>query len=183
MTVRRFLPHLLALMLGVGAAVLVACGGEGAEGGIPGANADDLKRELDDVRDFVDRGDCGSELDGQLRQVREQLESLPASVDGDLIQRLRDGVARLDGVAFEECSEGEEETTEETPNTVTEQVPTITETQPPAQTEPPPQEEQPAPEEEPAPVEPAPQDPANPGDGGGQGGSPGSGGTPPELVP
>ena len=177
MIVRRALPHLLALTLGVCAALLVACGGDGPEGGIPGANADELKKELADVQDFVDRGDCGSQLQGQLRQVREQLDNLPQSVDAQLEQTLRDAADRLDAAAFEECEAEEEpvETTEEPPETVTEQVPTITEEVPTTTTAPPV-------EPEPVPEEPAPEAPA-PGDGGGQGGGDGSGGTPPELVP
>ena len=88
MTMRRALPHAVALLLGAGAAVLIACGGS-TKGGIPAASAGELKSQIEDVLQAVDGGRC-DELDGQLRQVDEGIEALPATVDQRLRQSLAD---------------------------------------------------------------------------------------------
>ena len=55
MTMRRGLPHLVALMLGIGAALLAACGSS-TRGGIPSADAASIKGQLEDVRTRVADG-------------------------------------------------------------------------------------------------------------------------------
>jgi TolA-binding protein len=177
--VRRALPYLASLLLGVCAALLVACAGE-TKGGIAAASATDLKRQLEDVRERVDAGRCG-ELNGQLRQIDERIDALPASVDEQLKQALRDGVTRLRSTAPRECNDNHsatqtettppEETTPTTPSeTTTETTPT---TETPTTTLPTtPTTEVPTttlpPLESPPPVEPPP--PVGPG-----------GGTPPDI--
>jgi TolA-binding protein len=145
MTVRRALPYLAALLLGVCAALLAACAGN-TTGGIAAASAADLKRQLEDVRERVDRGRCG-ELNGQLRQIGDRIDALPASVDEQLKQALRDGVSRLRSTAPNECNEADTQTqtqttapleTETTPEQTTAAPPTTQTTTGPATTTTPP---------------------------------------------
>ncbi len=124
----RRLPYLLALLLGAAAALLVACGG-GTKGGIPSASAGDLKSQIEDVQQAVEDGRC-DDVPGQLRQVDDGIDDLPASVDDRLRERLRDAGEGLHRVALEECNERETQTqTTETTETQT--------TAPPTQTTPP----------------------------------------------
>lgn len=175
---RRFLPYVLALVLGAGAALLAACG-DSTRGGIPAADAADLNSQLEDVRDRVDDGNC-DELSGQLRQVDNGIDDLPRSVDNRLIESLRDGADRLQRRAVQECNENRTPTQTEPAETVTEeepvqtQAPPRTQTTPPETTTQPPQNTvttPPAP-----PVQPPPADDPEPPPDVGQGG-----GTPPEV--
>jgi TolA-binding protein len=133
MTMRHPLPHLLALLLGAGAALLVACGG-GTKGGIPAASAGELKSQIADVQQAVDDGRC-EDVSGQLRQVDESIDALPATVDERLRQSLRDASDRLHKSSLEECKV-QTETTQtqtvpaQTVPTVTQTVPTVTQTVP-----------------------------------------------------
>ena len=184
MTVRRILPFLLAALLGVGAALLVACGATG-DGRIPAASASDLKREINDVRQAVADDRC-EDVSGQLRQVDERIDDLPPTVNDQLRNSLRDGANRLLDAARDECEAAttettttetvpEEETTTETVPTETETTPPpTTTTQPPATTAPappPPPPPNPVPAPEPNPVPPPPPS-----------GTPG-GGVEPEITP
>ena len=181
MIVRRMLHHLLAALLGVGAALLAACG-SGTTGGIPQANAGDLKSQIIDVRQAVDDGRC-SDVPGQLRQVDEGIDDLPPSVDEQLVSNLREGADTLRRLAADECEAPTETTqtqTTETPTQTVEEQPTQTETTPaettttttPTQTTPPTTTPQPPPPPQPAPPpEPEPGPPP---------GTPG-GGTEPEI--
>ena len=180
MTMRRALPLLVALLLGAGAALLVACGGGGTKGGIPAASAGELKSQIEDVQQAVDGERC-EELGGQLRQVDDAVEALPGTVDQRLRQSLAGAAERLRQNAIRECA------TEQTP-TQTQSTPTQTQEEPvettpaPEETEPeetapapppattPPEEEppppvEPAPVPPPPPVQPAPVPPATPGGG------------------
>ncbi|MGH2944583.1 MAG: hypothetical protein ACRDLN_17610, partial [Solirubrobacteraceae bacterium] len=122
---RRPLTTLLALLLGVGAALLVACG-DGTSGGVPAANASDLKSQINDVRQAVDDGRC-TDVPGQLKQVDEGVDDLPPSTDTQLVRGLRDGADTLRRVAVNECNARDEDTTT-TETTTTET--TTTETVP-----------------------------------------------------
>ena len=168
------LPHLSAALLGVGAALLAACG-SGTEGGIPAANAGDLKSQIEDVRQAVDDGRC-SDVPGQLRQVDEGIDDLPPSTDEQLMTNLRDGADTLRRLAADECEPPTETTETETTETetLTTEEPTTTETTPAettttppptTTTAPPPTTEQPPPPPEPQPQpEPGPP-PGTPGGG------------------
>jgi hypothetical protein len=138
----------LALGLGLLAAVATSCGGSGVEGGLPASRAEVIKREIQDVQEFVARGDC-EDLNGQLRQVDQEIDNLPASVDEDLVANLREGSAKLRDTAVQACNQPETttqqtetttppavtETTPTTPpDTVTETVPTTTDVVPPPTT-------------------------------------------------
>jgi outer membrane biosynthesis protein TonB len=172
MTVRRTLPYLLAAMLGVGAALLAACG-SGTDAGIPSANASDLKSQISDVRQAVEDRRC-ADVAGQLRQVDERIDDLPPSTDDQLVNNLRDGADKLLGVARQECdAESTQTTTTETQTTNTTettqepiQTPTTpadttttstaTVQTPPPPPPPPPPAPEPQPEPEPEPVPPPP---------------------------
>jgi outer membrane biosynthesis protein TonB len=131
MIVPRPLPYLLALVLGVGAALLVACGG-GTKGGIPSASAGDLKSQIEDVQQAVEDGRC-EDVSGQLRQVDEGIDRLPASVDDRLRTSLRDASEALRRAAVSECADRETTTTTQPTQTQTQP----TQTQTPTQTVPP----------------------------------------------
>jgi hypothetical protein len=175
----RTLPYLLALVLGVGAALLAACG-QTTRGGIPAADASGLKRQLDNVRQRVADGRC-DQLAGQLREVNNRIDELPRSVDARLVKALRNGADRLQRRAVEDCNANSVPTETQTTPTVTETVPTQTETAPPETTTTPPETTTTPPdtttipppptttEPVPPPEPPAPP-PASPG-----------GGTPPEI--
>ncbi|MDX6719637.1 MAG: hypothetical protein QOJ63_1891 [Solirubrobacteraceae bacterium] len=136
MTMRHPLPHLIALLLGAAAALLVACGG-GTKGGIPAASAGELKSQIADVQQAVDEGRC-DDVSGQLRQVDESIDALPSTVDERLRQSLRDASDRLHKSALSECKAQTEtqtqtvpaETQTQTLPTETQAVPTVTQTAP-----------------------------------------------------
>jgi hypothetical protein len=133
MTVPRPLPHLLALLLGVAAALLAACGG--TSDGIPSANAGDLKSQIEDVQQAVDSGRC-SDVYGQLKQVDERIDDLPPSTDPQLVRTLREGADQLRSVAIEQCDATPAETTTPAPPPVPE--PPAPQPPPPAPAPPPP---------------------------------------------
>jgi TolA-binding protein len=136
MTMPRTLPHLLALLLGVGAALLAACG-QTTRGGIPAADASSLNRELESVRAAVADGRC-DQLADQLREVNTRIDELPRSVDARLVQALRNGADRLQRRAVADCNANNVPTETQTTPTVTETVPTETiPTQPDTTTTPP----------------------------------------------
>jgi hypothetical protein len=141
----------LALGLGLLAAVAASCGSTGVRGGLPATRADVIKREVGDVQEFVARGDC-QDLNGQLRQVDQEIDNLPPSVDQTLVDNLRQGSARLRDTAVQACNEPETTTQTDTvpaapvttdttpttpPDTVTETIPTTTDVVPPPATTPP----------------------------------------------
>jgi hypothetical protein len=114
----------IALGLGLLAAVATSCGATGVKGGLPAARASVIKREIADVQKFVDRGDC-QDLNGQLRQVDQEIDNLPASVDAGLVANLRQGSAKLRDSAVQACNTPTTPaTTPTTPTTPVETVPT-----------------------------------------------------------
>jgi TolA-binding protein len=180
MTMHRALPYAIALVLGVAAAVLAACGAS-TRGGVPAADASGLKRQLEGVRVRVADGRC-NELDQQLREVDTAIDTLPRSVDARLVKALRDGADRLQRTAVEDCNANRVQTQAQTTPTVTEAPPpetTTTETEttttPPETTTTPPETTTTPPETTTVPLPPPPEavpvpPPVSPG-----------GGTPPEV--
>ena len=142
MSMRSALPLLLALVLGVAAAALVACGSSGSSRRqfIPNRSAQRMSNALDDVRSAVDAGDCTT-AEQALARARGVLVNLPSSVSDRLVARLRQGLDNLRVVAPKECAENRaksqtqttttetttpEATTETTPTTTTSTTPTTT---------------------------------------------------------
>jgi hypothetical protein len=134
---RRGLPHLVALTLGIGAALLAACG-SGTRAGIPSSDASGIKGQLEDVRSRVSDGKCDN-LSSELRDVNEAIDNLPRSVDNRIVTELRDGADRLQVAAVRDCNDNSAATqTETTPPETTTQPPQTT-TQPPETTTQPPE--------------------------------------------
>ncbi len=140
---RRALPHVIALLLGTAAALLVACGGGGTKGGIPAASAGELKDQLASVRNAVAGGRCNDVTD-QLKQVDEDVSSLPGTVDKSLRAALGDASGRLREKALNECKPATKTQTQppvtqtQTQTTDTQTQPTQTQTAPPLTTTAPP---------------------------------------------
>jgi TolA-binding protein len=173
--VRRWLPYVLAAILGVGTALLVACG-DGPAHGLSANQASKLQSDLVDVQQRVDSAHC-NELIKQLSQIDTRIDELPSSVDAQLRERLREGAERLRSTSRTECEENRQGTQTDTTTTETQTEPTTTETQPPATTATQPQTTTAPPTTTavpPAPPEPpvTPPPPVGPG-----------GGTPPEINP
>ena len=82
----RVLPLLIALLLGVGASLLVACGG--TRGGVPTADANRIVDDLDAVGQAVDAGDCQAATSA-LARVRQEVQGLPPSTAKSLVDRLQ----------------------------------------------------------------------------------------------
>ena len=129
-----------AFAVGLLAAFAASCAGNGVKGGLPQSSADDLKAQISDVQEFVDRGDCDG-IDGQLRQVQQAIDNLPESTDENLVANLRQGADQLQSTAIEACNQRTQTQTQaqtQPQETVTEAIPTVTETVPttPTQTTP-----------------------------------------------
>jgi hypothetical protein len=171
---------LAAVLLGVTATLLAACGEEERTGLLSQTRAAQIKDGLADVEEAVNDGSC-TRVREELTGLRTQLDQLPRSTDAELRDRLQEGVAHLDDIAPIECegdeTETEPETTPETtPETSPETAPPVETTPPPVETTPPPATTQP----------PAGEDREEGGAGDEQ--TPGSGngppgGTPPGQVP
>jgi hypothetical protein len=157
---RAPLPHLVALVLGVGAAVAVGCGDRSNL--IPAGKADSLTQQLADIKSRIDQGDCDGITD-DVRQFREDVIALGKNgVDTSLRRRLREGADALLDTAADDCAQARNDqtqtettdtTTTETDTTPTDTVTTVeTQTQPtdtatqptPTTTEPPTATEPPA---------------------------------------
>jgi hypothetical protein len=134
--VRRPLPYLVALILGVAAAVAVGCGDRSNL--IPSSDAAALKAQLSQIKADVDAGNCTG-LDGKLQQVHDDATNLPGKIDRGLRSRINDGVQALQQTAPDDCALAAKTAQTETqpPPTQTETVPTTpTETQTETQTTP-----------------------------------------------
>jgi cell division septation protein DedD len=139
---RAALPFLLALVLGVAAAAVVACGSSGSSRRqfIPDRSAQRMSTALDDVRSAVDDGDC-TKAEQALARARGVLVNLPSSVSNRLVARLQQGLDNLRVIAPQECARNKTQTetttttetttpettaTETTPTTTTSTTPTTT---------------------------------------------------------
>jgi hypothetical protein len=119
---------LLAALLGVGAAVLVACGGSG-KGLIPLADAGPLKHDFEAVAQAAQTGDgdCTA-TEAAIRKTESDLQALPASVDTGLRDRLEEGVSHLSERARQMCSQPLSPATTTTETTTTKTAPAKTTT-------------------------------------------------------
>jgi cell division septation protein DedD len=127
MATARVLPLLIALLLGVGASLLVACGG--TRGGVPAAAANGIVDDLDAVRQAVDAGDCQAATTA-LARVRQEVQGLPASTSKSLVDRLQRGVDNLQRRVPSECRSQGTTTTDTTPTDTTPTDTTPTDTMP-----------------------------------------------------
>ena len=116
----------LAFVLGVLAAVLVACGGGASDKLIPASNADQISSDLADLRQAIDNHDC-SAAQQKLTAVEQSIQNLPTTVDARIRRRLRVGLAKLSPRVQIDCVQT---TTTQTTPTTTETTPTTTETTP-----------------------------------------------------
>jgi hypothetical protein len=115
MSMRSALPYVLALVLGVSAAVLAACGSSSDDRKefIPQRSADRLSSALSDVRSAVDDGDCEAAASA-IARARGVLVNLPSAVDNRLVARLRQGIENLQEIAPDECQGNQDTTPSET---------------------------------------------------------------------
>jgi hypothetical protein len=126
---RAPLPHLVALLLGVAAAIAVGCGDRSNL--IPPSRADALTGQLADIKAKIASGECDGITD-QVRQVRTAVIALKTSnVDSSLRRRLREGADSLLDHAADDCAQvrlGQTTETEPTDTQTTETETTPTET-------------------------------------------------------
>ena len=104
----RLLPSLVALILGVGTAFLVACGGDGR---LPQSDASRVENALDDVAADFRAGKCQAAEEAVAR-ARGALLNLPDSVDSRLRDRLNSGVANLRARIPVTCGQAQTQTQE-----------------------------------------------------------------------
>jgi hypothetical protein len=131
MTVKLALRIARAALLGVAAALLIACGSSSSKQLIPLANAGPLQSDIDAVEAAAQSGEgsCGP-TEKALLKLEQDYAALPESVSSGLRGNLRQGIENLHKVAHELCAQPLAGTT----NTATTQT-TTTETTPPAETE------------------------------------------------
>jgi len=111
---------LLALVLGAVCAVLVGCGTKSNPHLLSAGRADNVSRDLDDLRSAVDSGDCQAASEAA-RRLQDDVSTLPRTTDPRLAARLQEGALNLRVRAAKECRQ-----TETTPTTTTETTQTET---------------------------------------------------------
>lgn len=96
---------LSAGLLGVACAVLVACGSSG-KGLIPAASAGPLQSDFEAVAQAAEQGngDCTATQEA-IAKTEADFQTLPASVDSGLRERLRVGIANLSSRARGLCTQ------------------------------------------------------------------------------
>ncbi|MCW2983213.1 MAG: hypothetical protein JWR63_783 [Conexibacter sp.] len=125
---RAPLPHLVALVCGVLAALAVGCGDRSNL--IPASRADALTQQLADIKAAIDQGDC-SGIGDRVKQFHDDATNLSSSVDAKLRKRINDGVRSLQDHAATDCAKAAAAQTTTTDTTTTD---TSTETTPPETT-------------------------------------------------
>lgn len=133
MSRRSTIRSALAVALGAGAAVLVACGSSSGKGLIPVASSEPLQSDFQEVAQAAvsGNGDCTA-TETALEKTRLDYEKLPASVDAGLRTRLREGIENLHSQALAQCSHASTNSTASTAKTTT--TPTVTTDTTPTQT-------------------------------------------------
>jgi hypothetical protein len=105
MTVGRLFRLLCTGLLGVAAALLVACGSSG-KGLIPTQNAGPLQNDFDVVAQTAQEGDGSCAATGAaIRKTKQDFQALPASIDPGLHKRLEEGISNLRNRALEVCAQ------------------------------------------------------------------------------
>jgi septal ring factor EnvC (AmiA/AmiB activator) len=106
-TVRQLTISMLALALGVAAALgLASCGGGKDAKLLPGNTAAEITENLDRVKQYAEEGECVGAEDA-VAEVNAQVEGL-TGVDPKLVEALQRGAARLSEV-IASCDEEEAE--------------------------------------------------------------------------
>jgi hypothetical protein len=113
-------------VLGVAAALLVACGGSNQKL-LPPVSADRVKNHLAEIRQALDQQDC-PKAEAGVRSLYSDLARIPNTVDRRLRTRLREGIDKLSARVPTDCQQ---------PTTTTDTVPTTTTTVPTTETTPP----------------------------------------------
>jgi predicted phosphodiesterase len=115
---------LLAALLGVGAAVLAACGGTG-NGLIPTGNASYLESDFQAVAQAAlqGSGSCAA-TESAIEKTERDLRSLPSSVNAGLRRHLQEGTTNLATRARKVCAQPIGESTTTTGTTSTEKTTT-----------------------------------------------------------
>ena len=93
----------LSALLGVLAALLVACSGS-SKGLIPTSDAGPLQSDFEAVAKAAEKGDCAG-TNAELLRTERDFGKLPASVDAGLRTRLREGITSLRPHALELCEQ------------------------------------------------------------------------------
>jgi hypothetical protein len=130
--VRRIIPSLLALCLGVCASLLLACGGDKSHL-IPADQAQSINEALDQAKQLIDNHQC-DQAPQAAAQVQARVRALPTSVDKRLRERLRSGAQTLVDRAGPTC-QAASTTTETIPTTTQDTTPTDTTPTQPTQTD------------------------------------------------
>jgi hypothetical protein len=135
---RRVAQLALAPLLGLGAALLVACGSSSNSKLIPLANAGPLQADFQEVAEKAEtgNGNC-SDTEKALLKTEQDFAALPASTDNGLRERLREGITNLHQRALSACQQPQGQTTGTTATTPTQSQTTPTTPTTPTQTTPP----------------------------------------------
>jgi cytoskeletal protein RodZ len=119
MTVNRLIRLLCAGLLGVFAALLVACGSSG-KGLIPAANAGPLKSDFEAVAQAAQSGEGScTATEAAIEKTETDFAALPSTVDSGLHKTLSLGIANLRRRALALCVEPLPQTTSTTKTTPT----------------------------------------------------------------
>jgi uncharacterized membrane protein YgcG len=115
----RALKIAVAALLGISAALLVACGTSGT-GLIPAASAGPLQSDFEAVSQAAQNGNGNClTTESALGKTEQDFLALPSTVDPGLKKRLREGIANLRKVALEMCAQPSATATTATTQTTT----------------------------------------------------------------
>jgi hypothetical protein len=106
----------LAFVLGIAAALLVACGGSNQKL-LPPVSADRIKNHLAEIRQALDQQDC-PKAEAGVRSLYSDLARIPNTVDRRLRTRLREGIDKLSTRVPIDCQQ-QITTTDTVPTTTT----------------------------------------------------------------
>jgi hypothetical protein len=115
----------LAFVLGIAAALLVACGSSNQKL-LPPVSADRIKNHLAEIRQALDQQDC-QKAEAGVQTLYSDLARIPPTVDRRLRTRLREGIDKLSARVPIDCQQ---------PTTTTDTVPTTTAPAPTTETTP-----------------------------------------------
>jgi hypothetical protein len=121
---------LLAGLLGVSAALLVACGSSG-KGLIPTANAGPLQSDFEAVAQAAESGEGNcTATEAAIQKTESDFADLPSTVDAGLHKTLNVGIANLRRRALALCAQPLSQTTSTTKTSTTPTTATSTQTTP-----------------------------------------------------